>query len=225
LLYFRFYHYPWFFIFQQVIQWLRTWIWKGQRQDIIWKYNSYYKSKDSNVIVKKIKCTNINNNINGDIIGDVSVGNGQVGAAAAEDERDSSVGSFGGNDDQYNGYDSGYTKDKDFVCIINNNNNNIRGDNATDGNGNETEICEDCFLPTTEGGPIPPNLLFILTQSLLVIPAQEIEGFSDILETGEFTEDQLRDFLENVFEMVDAQLVIDQIIGCLISLGLISPPP
>src|SRR5687767_15381971 len=32
--------------------------------------------------------------------------------------------------------------------------NNIRGDNARDGNGNETETCEDCFLPTTEGGPI-----------------------------------------------------------------------
>jgi hypothetical protein len=29
------------------------------------KYNSYYKSKDSNVIVKKIKCNNIHVNLNG----------------------------------------------------------------------------------------------------------------------------------------------------------------
>ena len=44
-----------------------------------------------------------------------------------------------------------------------------------------------------------------------------MEGFSDIFKTGELTEDQ-RDFLESVLEMVDAQVVSDQIIECLIGL-------
>jgi hypothetical protein len=69
-----------------------------------------------------------------------------------------SAGSYGGNSGEK--YYEGYSKqDKGFECIINNNNNNTNvvsdgddGGNVTDGDGNETDTCEDCFLNAL--GPI-----------------------------------------------------------------------
>jgi hypothetical protein len=82
------------------------------------KDNSYDKSKDS-VTVKKVKCNNINVNVNGDI----NIGPSQaLGALATEaqgaDEganRANSVGSDGGRP-------SGSESDSRFVCIDNNDN-------------------------------------------------------------------------------------------------------
>ena len=115
------------------------------------------KSKDdSSDIINKIKCTTNNINVNGDITGDVSLGNkGQVEPTPTE-EGYLDANSYGsGNDGERH---NGYQKDKGFTCIINNNNNIIvSAGNATDGGGNVTGQCaidiEACFaqfLNTTE---------------------------------------------------------------------------
>ena len=101
--------------------------------------------------IKTIKCININLNINGGNAGDVNVGNKGQGASA-EEGYIGAYSSDGGYGETNNGYYDGYNnnkKDKDFDCIINNNNNNtnvVGGGNVTDGNGNITDACEECFL-------------------------------------------------------------------------------
>ena len=113
--------------------------------------DNYKKSKDKSysISINKLNCNNVNNNINGDVIGNVNVGNnGREGEAA----NSSSEGSFSanafGSGERY--YDGDNKKDKGFTCITNNNNNNTiimsGGGNATN-NGNETIIdsCEECF--------------------------------------------------------------------------------
>jgi hypothetical protein len=122
------------------------------------KYTSYgkdnsYKSKDR-ASIKKINCVNINTNINinGNSNGDInnfarSPGNGIATAAEDETEGDFSTSSFE-NGERYNGYDDGYKKDKDFDCIIGNNNNNGEtgdSDGVGDGVGDGVEACVDCF--------------------------------------------------------------------------------
>jgi hypothetical protein len=118
------------------------------------KYTSYgkdnsYKSKDG-ASIKKINCVNIN--INGNSNGDInnfarSPGNGIATAAEDETEGEFSTSSFE-NGEKYNGYDDGYKKDKDFDCIIDNNNNNGEtgdSDGVGDGVGDGVEACVDCF--------------------------------------------------------------------------------
>jgi DNA-binding beta-propeller fold protein YncE len=81
--------------------------------------NSFYKSKDSsNVFVKKIKCNNININLNG-IDADFGLpnGNGPIAEAQAlDDEGGNSFVSYGENGQSYSGTNSR------IVCINNNNN-------------------------------------------------------------------------------------------------------
>ena len=84
--------------------------------------NNYYKSKDNtNVNVNKIKCINDNININGVNSGDVNVGNkGQVQQAG------NSLGYYDETNTNNGYYEKGYNnkKDKDFDCLINNDNKN-----------------------------------------------------------------------------------------------------
>jgi hypothetical protein len=118
---------------------------QSYKPDYKTQYPSYGKddsrdksTKDSSksVSLNKIKCINTNLNINGNNTGDVNIGN--------KGQRYLGANSYGG---YYDGYDN--KKGKGFDCIINDNNNNINvagGGNITDGNGNETDPCEECFL-------------------------------------------------------------------------------
>jgi hypothetical protein len=116
------------------------------------KDNNSYKSKDkerSSVSINKVNCINNNVNINGNNTGDINVGNsGRLASSQGTDgEGYLGVGSSGGNGQEY---DNGYKKQKgeSFNCIINNNNtnNNFGAGNATDGNGDIIDTCEECFL-------------------------------------------------------------------------------
>ena len=84
--------------------------------------NSYDKSKDSSTIVKKIKCNNINANVNG--FNGVEVGTLPTALsdlatddeAKASDEGEVGTNSFGSNDGESSGSDT----DSRFVCINHN---------------------------------------------------------------------------------------------------------
>src|SRR5215211_8411054 len=126
--------------------------------------NSYDKSKDSkkSVSLNKLNCINNNVNINGNNNGTINVGNsGKSATGSGTDEGYLGVGSLGGNGEEE--YDNGYNKQKDkgFTCIINNNNNNVLSDggNATNGDGNVTDTCEECFLDALG----PTNLIVFET--------------------------------------------------------------
>ena len=114
------------------------------------KYTSYdkdnsYKSKDSSVNIKKVKCNNINVNLNGL---DVNVGlpfndgpvTGLIAVAqeAEDDEESNSI--ERNNDKSYDGKDAQSDSDTNsrIVCI-NNNNNIVVGEEP------EPPTCEECF--------------------------------------------------------------------------------
>ena len=114
------------------------------------KYTSYdkdnsYKSKDSSVNIKKVKCNNINVNLNGL---DVNVGlpfndgpvTGPIAVAqeAEDDEESNSI--ERNNDKSYDGKDAQSDSDTNsrIVCI-NNNNNIVVGEEP------EPPTCEECF--------------------------------------------------------------------------------
>jgi len=129
------------------------------------EYQSYGKDKSkdsSSVSINKLNCINNNVNINGNNNGTINVGNsGKSATGSGTDEGYLGVGSLGGNGEE--GYDNGYNKQKDkgFTCIINNNNNNVLSDggNATNGDGNVTDTCEECFLDALG----PTNLIVFET--------------------------------------------------------------
>ena len=107
--------------------------------------NSYDKSKDSSVSVKKIKCNNINVNING--FNGLEIGTvppaltGLTTEALGSDEGEvgaNSIESGSGSD----GRSSGHDGDSRFICI-NNNEFNVGGEDGdgTDGCGEAIEAC------------------------------------------------------------------------------------
>lgn len=147
------------------------------------KYTSYDK-KDSSTIINKIKCTTNNIVVNGNNTGDVNIGhNDQV--PTAEEGYLGAYSSGGGYDSERynNGYDN--KKNKGFTCIIENNNiiNNIvaGAGNATDGNGNVTDTCEECLLDA-----LGPTNLILLENFLAGQPptaSNNLEEFCLNLET------------------------------------------
>jgi hypothetical protein len=118
------------------------------------KDNSYPFKDSSSVIVKKIKCNNINVNLNGfsgDEIGTLPTalrGLATDEAQASADEGEVGTSSFGSNDG--GGKTSGSDSDPRFVCINNNNNSekSNNGDDVTDGN----EVTD------TDSDTIPDNI-------------------------------------------------------------------
>src|ERR671912_1933914 len=96
-----------------------------------------YKSKDSNssVNVKKIKCNNINVNVNGLELNTTSVpflSNLLASEAQASDEGERGASSYGSGQ-------SGSDNDFKFICINNNNNTVVVEEES------EPETCEECF--------------------------------------------------------------------------------
>ena len=85
------------------------------------KDNSYPSKDSSSVSVKKIKCNNINVNLNGDIdIGASQALDALATEAQAEDE--GANGASSGNDGRGDGRSTGHDSNSRFVCINNNNN-------------------------------------------------------------------------------------------------------
>jgi len=111
--------------------------------------DNYYKSQGSDFI-KKIKCNNINVNLNGI---DVDLGvpngndllNGPIDEAQAEDESQTTTtaSSFGNNEINNNGYKQ--NEDFRFICINNNNNAVVNETTTEPPEPPEPLTCEDCF--------------------------------------------------------------------------------
>ena len=99
--------------------------------------NSYDKSKDSSTIVKKIKCNNINANVNGLEIDALPTALDGLATEAQADEGEIGASSFGSGGGSNGGGPSGSDSDSRFVCINNNDN--------TAENGDETDPCGDAI--------------------------------------------------------------------------------
>jgi hypothetical protein len=116
--------------------------------------NSYAKSKDSsNTIIKKIKCNNINANLNG-VEANLGIPNDD-GAIAEAQEEDQTTAANGW------GYSEGYrqnSNDFKFVCV-NNNDNTVVVINET--TPEPTITCEECFEEV-----FSPEILEILDEVL-----------------------------------------------------------
>ena len=193
--------------------------------------NSYDKSKDS-VTVKKIKCNNINANLNGfsgNEIGASQALSALANEAQAEDEgaNGANSGNDGGGGD---GRPSGSDTDSRFVCI--NNNNNVFEEPIS-------ELCEECFAANS-------MLQTAIENALLLNEGLNVIGFFDsILVIGPGTDtieqlcnqfelsaelfgvpvsDLLLDFFFSGILGVDPEApnpAIDALIECLLEAGII----
>jgi hypothetical protein len=185
----------------------------GPEKDRSHSYDNDYKSKDSNkdisVSITKNNCINVNNNINGDVIGNVKVGNSQQTAAGNENEK-----SWSGNTNGYTG-DGQNNKDGGFDCSINNNNNNTiiitAGGNATNG-GNATLSCEECLLEF-----MTPGQRQSLAQAFNV---DSLAGVCEVIFNNVASEAQFFDDLGAAGVTDDVAL---QIIECLKDAGVVFP--
>ena len=105
------------------------------------KDHSYDKSKDNSVTVKKIKCNNINVNLNGFSGNTIDTAPPGLAALAteAQAEDEGANGASGNNGREGgDGRSSGHDSNSRFICI--NNNDNSGG--ATD--DGEEQSCDDC---------------------------------------------------------------------------------
>ena len=132
--------------------------------------NSYDKSKDSNsVTVKKIKCNNINVNLNGFSGNEIGTAptsglDALATEAQAADEGEvgaSTLGNGGGSD---GGRPSGSDSDSRFVCI-NNNDNNVGGETPVTPEP-PVDPCEDCFREFVTEQQISTYLFVAGTETL-----------------------------------------------------------
>ena len=110
--------------------------------------NNYDKSKDS-ITVKKIKCNNININLNGFSGNEIGASSNISYWALATDEAQADEGEIGANSfESDDSRTSGSDSDSRFVCI-NNNNNKVVAEETPEP---EPLTCEECFTEfLTEG--------------------------------------------------------------------------
>jgi hypothetical protein len=178
-----------------------------------YKDNNDYKSKDSNVILNKIKCNNINDNLN-----NVDVNSGLpngfddiVQAQAADNEGQEITANGWGNDNGYKQNDNDFR----FVCINNNDNeNNIVVVNETtpippppSPTPPDTITCEECF---TENENLTPGQLEAINTLLGQLPPLTVPFFETQISVNDLaalctyltlssTEENLRN---SVFELI-----------------------
>jgi len=202
-----------------------------------------YKSKDSSsVSIKKVKCNNINVNVNGLELNILPpfLSNLLASEAQASDEGERGASSYGSGSGGYDGEKSRSDGDFKFVCINNNNNTVVEVPPVPPVPVN----CDDCFeVKRGQEGIIPQGLLnqlneFLETNEVTVGEGLDstgivgdVEGLCDAIER-EFgqgtpaTEEQIRDILDAGFAEgpvpPDVATLIDTIIECLLSL---SPSP
>jgi hypothetical protein len=191
------------------------------------KDNSY-KSKDSNsVSIKKIKCNNINVNVNGLEIDGLppALSTLLTDGEADEGERGSSYyGSASGG--SYGDGQSGSDKDFKFICI-NNNNNTVIGIDE-DGVGvtpppppGPTITCEECFTTNLNETQLD-SLLSILP----AIEFENLESFCEFLSNSTIPNDNRLFALLVVLGAIEG--ITDEdflaVFECLVELGLITLP-
>src|SRR5215216_3794939 len=206
------------------------------------KDNSYKSKDSSSVSIKKVKCNNINVNVNGlelNILPPFL--SGLVGSEAqASDEGERGASSYGSGSGGYDGEKSRSDGDFTFVCINNNNNTVVEVPPVP-------VNCDDCFeVKSGQEGIIPQGLLnqlneFLETNEVTVGEGPDstgivgdVEGLCDAIER-EFgqgtpaTEEQIRDILDAGFAEgpvpPDVATLIDTIIECLLSLSPSSITP
>jgi hypothetical protein len=213
---------------------------------------NYYKSQGSDFI-KKIKCNNINDNLNNvDISSELPNGNDAIAEAQAEDQGIATTAAT-------NGWENSERNDNDFrfVCINNNDNeNNVIVVNETTPLPPEPDLaCEECFgansalqteildsLIEFDGlvyvySPTPPN-----TGLIMIAPGTNtIEQLCDLIESSaEFYGLPVTDVLleELIFAIIGLnggdpttlESEIDALIECLLEAGILVegeplPPP
>jgi hypothetical protein len=193
------------------------------------KYPSYGKddkrdkSKDSSVDIKKIKCNNININLNGQGVNG-GTGNGDNGNKT--NGNDSNGNKTNGKDDnRFKKIDrDGFT----FVCINNNNNEVGVGGGAGNVTDGVEEGCEECFDKLT--GNVAEALANGLANGftidgLTVPPGTSIEELCVLLEGANIslTAQDLLILISQVLpDATDAEITqILQLVFCLEDLGLI----
>jgi len=134
--------------------------------------NSYYKSKDSNVILKKINCNNINSNNNGvDVNLGLPNGNDAMAEAQAEDEGQATTANEWGYGNEYKQKDSGFK----FVCVNNNDNeNNVIVVNETipepEPEPEPTITCEECFAENLTPEQLAAVIAFFGNAQIIIPP-------------------------------------------------------
>jgi hypothetical protein len=180
-----------------------------------------YKSKDSNVVVKKINCNNVNVNVNGlelnglpPFLGNLLASEGQDGYGDAS--------SFGSSSYGY-GEQSGYDKNNNsfkFVCVNNNNNTVVFVNETTPEPPEPTITCEECF---TEN--ILDELQLTNFTGTLVVYTEfgDLEGLCEFLSDPSFTNNEKIAQLSLIFSRtlipIDVRL---SILECLDERGIIN---
>ena len=185
-----------------------------KQDDRLYGYDEKYKSKDketsNSISISKIKCENVNNNFNNNVIGNLSIGNSGRGGVASDDGTNGALNAnaYGNNGERYN---DGYNKkDKDFSCIINNNN---TINNVIEGNETTPEVpltCIECF----------EEFLTPAEFELIVSAIGSLDRFCDVVLPDLFESD-LREFLE--FRGIEGDS-IDNLIECLLEAGIVFLP-
>ena len=189
------------------------------------KDNNNYKSKDSSsksVSIKKVKCNNINVNLNGidADIGGASNGNGPIAEAQETDDEGLETNSFGSDSGGSNyGRDGQSDSDTDLFVCKNNNNNTVVVVNETipEPTPEPTITCEECFTQVLNATELERFLEEAFT------PTGTIEQACIVFSSGLVTEEALRDVLELV--LTEREDRIDNIIECLLEAGIEFSPP
>src|ERR671910_2297546 len=171
------------------------------------------KSNGKDVSIKKVKCNNINVNVNGLTLNTTSVPflSDLLGSEAyASDEGDNGASSYGkggsyGSDGSYGDKKSGSDKSFKFVCI-NNNNNNVAGGNVTAPPTPTPEPpvneCEECFDDLTVDLQVILNAALAegFTIGELEVPAgSTVEELCELLDGVAPLEITLRDLIGFIF--------------------------
>ncbi len=172
------------------------------------KYPSYphddYKSKD--VIVKKIKCTNFNLNVNGL---SVNVGSPEddsiatAGAASTEGNQPVAASSLGNSEGNH------FKKfDKDFVFIcFSINNNQGAGGGGGGGDGNEVNECEKCFDPPFLTAEQKADVVDTLKAGFTInypgqIPDDEVFSIQELCESFDEFADNFGTIQSNIVDLL-----------------------
>jgi hypothetical protein len=190
-------------------------------------YNSYGKYDDRNydkskhsssVFVKKVKCNNINVNVNGVALDINDFPRGLFGADAAT-EVEASVSDNGIDGSSSNG-PSGFDNGGFIFKCINNNNNIVTG--AEEEPTSPTpprDPCEDCFINNLNS-----TELSSLERFLESTPQEDIEGLCDFLSDPATPNTEKRLILSRIAATADIDFAsLEAINNCLVGLGLLPP--
>jgi hypothetical protein len=208
------------------------------KKDSYGKDRNYDKSKDSSnsVSLKKLKCNNINVNLNnidatfGSPIPSDGAEGGATGEALAAQGGESIAANGlmnGGNNDDRSFVDR--ENNFAFVCINNNNNVVSGGGNATDGDGIDTEACEDCFEETLipqQFGNLEAALAAGIPITLGIGNIVEVDTFVELCALIQANPDQIASILTQVLASIDSgETLIIELASCLAAALDIDIPP